>query len=359
LSQPKAAPPKSATRRSRVVDYGVYLIARVLICVIQSLPLTACGQLARRLAFILHDVLNIRRNVIDENLRHAFPDLAPKARSDIARGMFEHLVLMICEIAHAPRKIHETNWRDYCHLVGKRHLVRAMLEPRALVAVTAHHGNFEINGYIAGLLGFPTFTLARTLDNPYLHRFLSEFREVTGQFVLPTKHSASLAEYVIESNETLAALADHYAGPKGCWIEFFHRPASCHKAIALFALSHRVPLVVLYTKRDGAPLRFQLEFVAKLDPACESNLPMNVKQITEWYTQIIENFVRETPQQYWWLHRRWKDTRATHRARRLRRKDLAEASGQPTARTHSNDVPAATANHQIDSGHSASTGGEG
>ncbi len=314
---------KKNKRRSPVADYGLYVVVRLLVCVVQSLSLSTCVSLSRGLAWLLHDVIRIRAQVVDDNLRHAFPDLDQVQRLNISRGMFEHLILMVCEIAHAQRKIHETNWRDHFELVGGEPLVRAMLEPRPVLALTAHHGNFEMNGYIAGLLGFPTFTLARTLDNPYLDRFLSRFRGATGQYILPTKNTAALAEHVIDAGETLAALGDHYGGPKGCWIRYFNRPASCHKALALFSLAQKAPLVVVYTQRTTGPMHFRLHCVATFDPQAAGEAA-SVKSLTQWYSDHVEQFVRGAPEQYWWLHRRWKDTRAAHRANRRQRKDQAD-----------------------------------
>ena len=214
-------------------------------------------------------------------------------------------------------------------------MVRTFLSPQATVAVTAHHGNFEMNGYVSGLLGFPNYTLARTLDNAYLHQFLASFREATGQFILPTTQSAELAQRVVEAGETLAALGDHYGGPKGCWINFFGQPASCPKAIALFSLANQVPLLVVYTRRTDAPLTFQTELVDVLHPTRHDELS-SVNDITQWYSDRIESFVRQTPEQYWWLHRRWKDTRELHRAHRQRRKDQRSRPAGPTTIPHGN-----------------------
>jgi KDO2-lipid IV(A) lauroyltransferase len=343
VSQPQ--PTSQNKRRSPVADYSVYLVARLFICVVQALPLSACARLSKFLAGVLHDRLKIRRQVIEDNLRHAFPESSDIERTTIAREMFEHLLLMICEIAHAPRKIHETNWRRHFRLVNPALMVRPMLEPRAVLAVTAHHGNFEMNGYAAGLLGFPTYTLARTLDNPYLQKFLSQFRGATGQHILPAKESSALATSVIEANETLAALADHYGGPKGCWIEFFQRPASCHKAIALFSLAQNAPMVICHTKRTTAPLQFELNFTAAFDPALATGDTMSVQQLTQWYSSNVESFVREAPGQYWWLHRRWKDTRDAYRQKRRRRTDTAEST--PDRRTPETPTASPATNRDV------------
>src|SRR6185436_19397024 len=120
---------------------------------------------------------------------------------------------------------------------------------RPIVMVSGHFGNFEMGGYVAGLLGFPSHTVARTLDNPYLDRFIRRFREANGQFILPKNGSAGQIDSVLKSGGLLVALGDQHAGPKGCWVEFFGKPASYHKAISLFPLINGAPLLLVCARR--------------------------------------------------------------------------------------------------------------
>src|SRR5438105_44899 len=115
-------------KRHGWLDYLVYLALRTLICVIQALRMETCEVLARYLASLMCTVLQIRRHVVDENLSHAFPELSAPARRELAWRMWEHLFLLLAEIAHAPRKIHDTNWRDYITPAGRQTLVRAILD---------------------------------------------------------------------------------------------------------------------------------------------------------------------------------------------------------------------------------------
>ena len=151
--------------------------------------------------------------------------------------MWEHLFLMIAEIAHFPRKVHDTNWRDYIHFKNEADDAR-IVRNRPRVFVSGHYGNFELAGYTLGLFGFPTFTVARPLDNPYLDRFVNHFRALKGQYILPKRRQRQEAAALLEGRGTLGVLADQHAGPKGCWVNFFGRPASTHKAIAVFALTN-------------------------------------------------------------------------------------------------------------------------
>ena len=88
----------------RLTDWLAYLAVRITVCLIQALRLETCGRLSRLLAALACDVLKIRFSVVDENIRHVFPQLDPAGRRALARRMWEHLMLMIFEIAHAPGK---------------------------------------------------------------------------------------------------------------------------------------------------------------------------------------------------------------------------------------------------------------
>ncbi len=289
-------------------DWFAYVAVRVVICFIQAIRIETCHAMARVAAGLLNNVVRLRGAVIDDNLRNAFPDLTDAERRRIAHQMWEHLLLMVCEIAHAPRKIHRGNWRDHISFRGRRELVQCLIDPRPTVLVTGHFGNFELGGFITGLLGFPSFTVARTLDNPYLDRYINSFRGANGQFILPKSGSSAQVQAVLDSGGVLSLLGDQHAGPKGCWVDFLGRPASCHKAIALFPMTSGAPLLAAATTRRGAPMQFEISFLGVLDPAKSPSIASSVPSVTQWYNDRLGEAIRLVPEQYWWVHRRWKGT---------------------------------------------------
>lgn len=293
----------------RLLDYLVYLVVRTLICVVQALRVETGQRLAKAMAWLFADVLRVRHAVVEENLRYALPDKTEAERRGLTRRMWEHLFLLVLEVAHAPRKIHQTNWRQYARLKDVQPVVRLLLGHRPTVIVTGHCGNFELGGFLLGILGFPTYTVARTLDNPFLDRFVSRFRGATGQFIIPKNGGYDQILAVLARGGAMSFLADQYAGPKGCWVEFFGRPASAHKAIALLALEHDAPVAVCYNRRLRLPMQFEMVATAIADPRDADQGPGSVRELTQWYTRELEQIVRQIPDQYWWLHRRWKDTR--------------------------------------------------
>ena len=106
---------------------------------------------------------------------------------------------MVAEIAHAPRKIHRTNWRRHSQIPDMALMARRLLDRRPVVMISGHLGNFEMGGYLLGLHGFPTHTIARKLDNPYLDRWINDFRAATGQYMLAKDGSSHEIDDVLES----------------------------------------------------------------------------------------------------------------------------------------------------------------
>ena len=301
-----------------VKDYIAYLAVRAIVCILQALSIEMCHSICKVLAYLLTDVFKIRQKTIEENLSNSFPNWTPKKRREVTRRMYEHLTLMICEIAHAPRKIHETNWRKYVHIKRRREMVTAMTDARPLNLVSGHYGNFEIGGFIGGLLGFRTFTVARTLDNPFVDRYLNQFRGLKGQYTIPKEGSSQYIEKVLEKNEILVLLGDQHAGNSGCWVDFLGRPASCHKAVALFTLTGGAPMLVLYTRRQGKPMHFEIGVQGLADPEKLPDELAGVRGLTNWYSNRIEEMILDEPGQYWWVHRRWREKPA-RRPRRTKK----------------------------------------
>ncbi|MFM9057852.1 MAG: lysophospholipid acyltransferase family protein [Planctomycetaceae bacterium] len=292
---------------TRVADVATYAAVRVVICVVQSLPRSACERWARWLSGVLAHRLAIRRDVVRDNLAIAFPDASPEARREMARGMWEHLLLMIVEIAHANRVIHRTTWRRTLRIHGMEEVVRTLWLERPKVLLSGHYGNFEFAAYLFGVFGFRTFSVARELDNPLLDRFVTRFRESRGQVMLPKKGSAPDVALVLESNGSIGLLGDQAAGPRGCRVEFFGRPVTMHKAIGVFALSAWAPVVVCMATRRGRLFDYDLRLEGLIDPAAGGPETADIQALSQWYTGLLERTIRREPAQYWWVHRRWRD----------------------------------------------------
>jgi KDO2-lipid IV(A) lauroyltransferase len=295
---------------TRITDRLAYAAVRVVICVIQSLPRSTCERCARSCADLLANRVKIRRSVVRDNLRQAFPEWTPAQAREAARGMWEHLLLMVVEIAHAERVIRKTTWRRYLRFHDMEKMVRLLWADRPKVILSGHYGNFELAAFLFGVFGFRIYSVARELDNPLLDRFVTRFRESRGQRILPKKGSAPDVALVLEDNGAIGLLGDQAAGPRGCWVDFFGRPASVHKAIGVFALSSSAPIMVCSATRRRGLFDYDLRIDGVADPAAGGPEVADVKAVSQWYTSLLEMAIRRGPAQYWWVHRRWRGSPA-------------------------------------------------
>jgi KDO2-lipid IV(A) lauroyltransferase len=294
-------------RRRPVLDYAAYLAVRVVVCLAQMMSVEQSYGFARLLAAVLYRVDKRHRKVGMDNLRLAFGDQYSEAERDaIVRGVYRHFCMMLMEILHIPRKLHPTTWRDRITLVGQAQVLDRLLDGGPLIMLTGHFGNWEMAGYLFGVFGFPPNSVARDLDNPHLDRFLRSFRERTGQKMIPKKGGYDQMLDVLRSGGVLSFLADQDAGERGMYVDFFGRPASTHKAIALLAIEHRAPVVVGYARRIGPGFRYEVGCDAIIEPSEWTGTPDDARLLTQRYTTAIEAIIRRDPDQYLWLHRRWK-----------------------------------------------------
>lgn len=302
------------------VDFAAYCAVRLLVAVIQTLPLDMGDAICRALARLFAGTLKIRHRAIEQNLSLVFPNSETASQQHLTLAMWHHLLLMVCEIAWAQRRLHRVNWNRHVTFRQNRQILRYVLDDRPIVTVTGHFGNFEIGGYVTGLMGVSTLTIARTLDNRFLHRWVERFRGAKGQLMVDKDGCANEVNQHLADGGILALLADQYAGPKGCWVNFLGVPASSHKALALFAITSKAPMLVGATRRVGGPMQFETKCLGVADPADDrEQVCDSVQQLTAWYCDRLSEAVSESVEQYWWLHRRWR-TPPEKIAKRLKKK---------------------------------------
>jgi len=303
-------------QRSKVADYLVYLVVRFAVCIVQALSYGAACRLADLFAWLGYHVDRRHRRVADDNLRHAFGDqLGPAERDRVVRAVFRHFCRIVIEMIHLPRRLGVTSWKRHIELVNGDRIVGALLADRPLMIVTGHFGNWEMAGYALGLFGFRTHAVARRLDNPYLDRFLDRFRRRTGQAILDKNDDYDRIQQVLAGGGVIATLADQDAGRRGLFVDFFGRPASTHKAVALLALAYDAPILVAGTPKVGEPMRYQIVVEDVILPEEYAGQRDPVRAITQRFTSALERLVRRHPEQYFWLHRRWKHQPATKTTR--------------------------------------------
>ena len=181
-----------------------------------------------------------------------------------------------------------------------------MQEGNGLLMLTAHYSNFEIMGYLLGLFGFNVYSIARPFDNKFLNKYLYGVRELVGQKIIDKKGAATMMNEIVSTGATLCFIADQDAGRKGVFVDFFGRKASTYKSIGLLAITNNIPIAVAYSRRVENRFFFEIGVKRIIFPEEWADKDDPLKWVTAEYTKAIEEFIREDPSQYWWLHRRWK-----------------------------------------------------
>jgi KDO2-lipid IV(A) lauroyltransferase len=296
-----------AKERSLPFDYAVYLLVRIFVCLIQALPIHVAAALADGLAWLAYTLDRRHRQVAEDNLRHAFPEITSPAEIDVrVRAVFRHFCRLVIDIAFLPRKLHTNNWQDYVDMRDAPQLTDRLTTHRPVLLLSGHFGNWEMGGWTMGLLGFRTWAVARDLDNPFLERFIRRFRQGSGQRLLSKTGDAERMQAILAAGGVLGTLADQDAGQRGLYVNFLNRPASTHKAVALLALQHRVPTLVAGVRKLDQPLHYKVFVEDVILPEEYEGRPGAVKEMTQRFTSALERVIRTAPEQYFWLHRRWK-----------------------------------------------------
>lgn len=309
--------------RSPVADFAVYFAVRVVVCLLQAISFQTACKVANGLAWFIYKVDRRHRLVALDNLRHAFGEGDADERDRLVRAVYRHFCTMLIEIVHLPRMLHTQNWKRYMTVHNHAAIINVLLSGRPVLIVTGHFGNWECGGYLFALFGFRTHAIARPLDNPYVDAFLRRFREQTGQRVLNKDGDFDKMQQVLATGGIMMTLGDQDAGPKGQFVDFFGRPASTHKAVALMALEYNVPMIVLTSTRAPIPAaslgdrcHFDGEVADIIYPQEYKDRADAVPAMTQRFTTALEGMIRQRPEQYFWLHRRWKHQPKARKAKK-------------------------------------------
>lgn len=292
----------------RILDYLVYLGLRTGVMLIQCTPIEVMQAVARALGSLMFAVDRKHRQRAIDHLTMAFGrEWSPERIRRTARRCCQHMVMLGMEILSLAKIVNRFNWHRYVELHSISDALRVVLDNRGIIVVTGHFGNWELIGYVIGALGIRTYAIARPIDNPYIERWLLSTREETGQTIINKFGATDAMIRVIERQQPLCFLADQHAGQRGVWVDFFGREASTYRSIALLSLQMNCPIAVGGAWRLGNRFRFRAEMSDIIDPQDYADDPDAIQNITARYTKSLEAVIRKAPEQYLWMHRRWRD----------------------------------------------------
>lgn len=296
-----------ARPRNKYADYLQYLGLRLFAMLMQMFPVERNYRTARWLGELMWRVDRRHRRRACEHLRLSFPDWPEPRIRRVARKSLHNLMYLGMEVIFTPRLIRPNRWQRHVRLHNMAGLLRMLLEQKTgAILLTGHFGNFEVVGYTMATLGFPTVSVARPLDNRYVWEYMVKLLAGTGQAFLYKKGAMQSAGGVLSDRGALSMVADQDAGQRGLFVDFFGRPASTYRSIALLAVRHAVPVVVGYGKRLSDRFQFEIGVERIIRPEEWAGKPDEVAWITRQFTRALEDVIRRAPEQYLWVHRRWK-----------------------------------------------------
>ena len=297
----------AAKQRNRFIDFILYLGLRLVNMSIQCFPVDTNLGTAKLLGDIMYLVDRRHRERALANLRNGFPEMSERQRRNMARRSMQQLFMLFVEVLFTTRLIRLDTYSRYVELTNFRDVLDLMVRgDRGLIMLTGHYGNWEVLGYVLATLGFPTTSIARPLDNPYISEYVFGVREKTGQRIIAKKGATSEVTEVLNAKGAVGFIADQNAGTKGMFVDFFGRKASTYKSIGLLAMEYDVPVVIGYARRVNDRFRFVVGVQDVIYPEDWKTQDDPLRYITQRYTKGIEDFVRTDPGQYLWVHRRWK-----------------------------------------------------
>lgn len=294
-----------------------YYAFRTIETGIQSLPDFLLKPLANFIAFMVFRVLKYRREVALDNLLHAFPEKFPPERERIAYRSYQHFALMILEFMKlASWDADELERRIKFE---RTPMVEKLLESakgKGAIVVSGHFGNWEMAiAYLASRFFDGASVIQQRQKNELIDKHVANMRRRWGIEIIYSRGAVSNAQVSLNKNQFLGLLCDQDAGKRGAFVPFFGRLASTPVGAAVLHLRSKATLFFGYSIRIG---KFQYEGFAnpiEYQGDYEVNIE-NIEKITAAFTAQLESFVRKYPEQYLWMHRRWKTQYSPENAER-------------------------------------------
>lgn len=262
---------------------------------------------ADALGWLVYVVLRIRKSVVLSNLRLAFPEKSNPEIEQIALRAYKNVARMIFEFIRMPVMGNEA-LRQRVEFVASGPWEKALKKGRGIVVVAGHFGNWEIMAVAAALEGHPVHVLVKKQRNRKVGAMIDALRTEMGVKIIYLGAAVRQAVRALRNNETVALLGDQRAGRGGIFVDFFGVPAFTHQGPAVFALRSGAPLLFATAVRqpDG---HHRISFQEVPMDDLSGATPENIRILTQRHTALMEQAIREHPDHWFWMHKRWKKKR--------------------------------------------------
>ena len=292
--------------KSRLQINLEYVIARSLLALLSALPLRlalAAGSTLGRLGYYLSSRL---RRSGTRNLELAFPELDAHRREELLRGAFKSLGRQLGVFSHFG-KARPESLQALIECEGLEHLAAAEKSGRGVILFTGHIGAWELSSFGLSLFGHPLSFLVRRIDNSRIEGLIDRSRTRQGNRTIDKRSAAREMLQLLQAGETLGILVDlNTLDREGIFVDFFGRPASTTFVLAKLALRTGALVLPVFAPWDEKRQRFILKIDKPLDFTSTGDEQEDVRRFTQLFTGVVEKYVRLYPDQWLWIHRRWK-----------------------------------------------------
>ena len=260
------------------------------------------GQLCGGIAYLS---LGTRRHVAISNLKKAFPHLDERGATDIARRCFANLGVNFVESMVLPFMSKEELARRFT-IEGREYADEALAMNKGMIALVFHYANWEIMGVAARFMERDIVVLARPLKRHRLiNGFLNKMRGRAGLTVIPNANTGRDVMRYLRENKVVAILGDQREKrSKAVFVEFFGENAPTSKGIAMIGMKTGAPVVPFYFRREGF-LRYTIICSPALEMERKGDIEELIRSNTRKINAFLESIVRESPEEWFWVHRRW------------------------------------------------------
>jgi len=292
---------------SVIRHYMEYAGLRMICVLLRLVPAELCFQAARLLGPALAILAPLRKKVVLENLRRAFPDEDSQSLGRLVRETYRHFLYFGLEFIFLTRWSGEETARRISAVDGMEHLEQAKSTGRPFLVVTGHMGNWEMMGSYFADKGYDLSVLAKPMHNPLTDRYINAARRKAGMEVIPTGDNVIRDVLsAVKRKRHVVFLADQDARRAGIFVPFLGTQASTFTGPALFSVRTGCPILPVYDIWEG-PGRHRIIFLPPVyPPEKPADRDSAVRGLTEAHVRGLEEMVRRYPSQYFWFHRRWK-----------------------------------------------------
>jgi Kdo2-lipid IVA lauroyltransferase/acyltransferase len=288
--------------RKRLEYAAVWLLLKIF----GALPRSVSRALAVSIAGLLYALLPQLRQTAEFNLRLAFPDWSDAQRVAATRGMLRKLGWMATEFARLPRYTKE-NIERYVILDGHENFLEGQRRGKGVLYLTGHIGAWELSSFAHALYGFPLHYMARPLDNPQIDTLVNRYRCLSGNQPIFKNESARALLRILHGKGTVGILADQNTmREEGVFVDFLGKSACTTTGLARVALHTDAAVVPGYCLWDAQLHKYRLCFEPPVELIRTGDADLDIFENTQRFAKVIEDVIRNHPDQWVWIHARWK-----------------------------------------------------